>query len=107
MTDTIKREALAQHWVHSHEEDSDTEMVFRPASYEFPPSRGRTSFDLRPDGGFTERGPGPSDRSEESEGKWQLDANKNLVFYQSSPQGSASRILKLASADMNRLVVKK
>jgi len=37
-------------WVHSHEEDSDEEMVFRPAAYEFPPSRGRRSFELKPDG---------------------------------------------------------
>ena len=106
MSDSIKK-VLSQHWVHSHEEDSDTEMVFRPASYAFPPSRGRTSFDLRPDGGLIERGPGPTDRSEQTEGKWQLDANRNLVFYQGSQEGSASRVLRLASADANRLVVKK
>src|ERR1041384_5695638 len=39
-----------QHWVHSHEEDTDTEMVLRPAGYKFPPSRGRSSFELKPDG---------------------------------------------------------
>ena len=80
---------------------------FGPRAMSFRRTRGRISFDLRPDGGLIERGPGPSDRSEESEGKWQLDANQNLVFYQGSPKSSASRILRLASADMNRLVVMK
>jgi hypothetical protein len=47
-------------WVHSHEEDSDEEMVFRPAAYEFPPSRGRRSFELKPDGILAEGGIGPT-----------------------------------------------
>ena len=39
-------EVLQQEWVHSREEDTPTEMVFRPASYDFPPARGRKSFAL-------------------------------------------------------------
>jgi len=107
MSDKIEKEALAQHWVHSHEEDNDSEMVFRPASYQFPPSRGRTSFDLKPDGSLIESGPGPTDRSQRVDGKWQLDGNKNLLFYQGSGRDQPSRVLRLASADRNRLVVKK
>ena len=52
---------LCQHWVHSHEEDTETEMVFRPASHPFPRSRGRRSFELRPDGTFVE-GPSGAER---------------------------------------------
>jgi len=39
----IKRAQVAGRWVHSHEEDTDDEMVFRAADsgYAFPPSRGR------------------------------------------------------------------
>lgn len=103
----IEKDALAQQWIHSHEEDNDKEMVFRPATYKFPPSRGRSSFELKPDGTLTESGPGPTDRTERSEGKWQLEANKNLVFYRGSSRDQPSRVLKLASADRNRLVVKK
>lgn len=52
---------LRRCWVHSHEEDSDEEMVFRPAAYELPPSRGRRSFELKPDGILAEGGIGPTD----------------------------------------------
>jgi hypothetical protein len=107
MSNKIEKGVLAQHWIHSHEEDNDTEMIFRPSSYKFAPSRGRTSFDLKPDGSLTESGPGATDRTEQSEGRWQLDANKNLVFYYGSGGERPSRVLRLASADRNRLVIKK
>jgi hypothetical protein len=103
----IDKSVLEQHWVHSHEEDNDQEMVFRPASYKFPPSRGRASFDLKPDGQLTESGPGPSDRSEQKAGRWHLDANNNLVLSSGSGRDETSRVLKLHSAQRNRLVVSK
>jgi len=59
--------------VHSHEEDTEEEMVFRPATYDFPPSRGRTSFELHPDGSYLERSPGPVDVPEESGGTWSFE----------------------------------
>jgi hypothetical protein len=107
MSDKIEKGDLAQRWVHSHEEDSDTEMVYRPASYKFPPSRGRSSFELKPDGSLRESGPGPSDRSEQSKGTWRLDAGKNLVLDPGPGERQRSRILKLVSAGRDRLVVKK
>ena len=107
MSNKVEKAMLAQRWVHSHEEDSDTEMVFRPVSYKFPPSRGRTSLDLRPDGSLTESGPGPSDRSEHTEGTWWLDADNNLVLDQGPRHHQRSRVLRLVSADGDRLVVKK
>ena len=103
----IERGVLEQHWVHSHEEDTDQEMVFRPASYKFPPSRGRSSFDLKPDGSLTESGPGPADRSEQKAGRWHLDAKDNLVLSSGSGRDEISRVLKVHSASRNRLVVKK
>ena len=32
MANKVNVDVLQQHWMHSHEEDTDTEMVFRPAS---------------------------------------------------------------------------
>jgi hypothetical protein len=49
-------------WLHSYEESSDEELVFRPESYRFPPARGRVEIELAGDGSFTERAPGPDDR---------------------------------------------
>ena len=106
MSDGIQRDAIAQYWVHSHEEDTDTEMVFRPASFNFPRSRGRRSFELKPDGALIDEGIGPTDRREQSEGTWELDAGGNLALFHGS-QKQTARVLKLLSVDRGRLVVKK
>ncbi len=97
---------LCQHWVHSHEEDTETEMVFRPASHPFPRSRGRRSFELRPDGTFVESGPGPTDRRQESAGTWRLTEDAALAFYRPS-ESTPHRVLRIASAARDRLVVDK
>ncbi len=99
---TITPEVLCRRWVHSHEEDTDTEMVFRPASFHFPPSRGRTSFDLRPDGTLLESAPGPVDVAEEAEGTWEFEGD-DLVL--NRPGGR--QVLRVAHADPDRLVVRK
>ena len=53
---------LVQSWAHSHEEDTASEMVFRPKSFKFGPSRGRRSIDLGPDGVLHDASPGQDDR---------------------------------------------
>lgn len=106
MPDKIDKDALAQRWVHSHEEDSDREMVFRPANFAFPPSRGRVSFELRADGGLQESVIGPADRSEHAQGSWRLDDTGNLSFFHGLEE-KPSKVLRLKSADRNRMVVKK
>src|SRR5690242_6845650 len=37
-------------WLHSHEDDRGDTIVYRPNSYDFPRSRGRTGFMLEADG---------------------------------------------------------
>ena len=88
--------ALCQHWVHSHEEDTDTGMVFRPAAYKFPPARGRKGFELKPDGTLIDYGIGATDRRTRSTGKWRL-ADDELRL--------GERALKIVSLDRERLVV--
>jgi hypothetical protein len=100
------REILEQHWVHSHEEDTDTEMVFRPATYRFPPSRGRRSFELKPDGTLIEVGIGPTDRRQQGQGTWRLEGDNAIAFYESQ-QSEPKRVLHVVSAANDRLVVKK
>lgn len=100
---TVDRAALQQHWVHSHEEDSEGEMVFRPASYGFPPSRGRAALDLLADGSYVESAPGPTDRPESAEGTWELDGDDLKL---NGADGS-KRVLKIAAAAGDRLVVRK
>jgi hypothetical protein len=96
--------ALHGRWVHSHEEDTDDEMVFRPDTHQFPPSRGRTSFELRADGTYVERSPGPVDVPEESSGSWSLEGDRLVLGAAGDRPGHA---WELAGADDDRLVLRK
>ena len=94
-------------WLHSHEEDNASEMVFRPASYNFPPSRGRTGFDLRPDQSLAEIGIAPSDGPQETAGRWELEPGNKLAFYDKQGSRKAARTLQIVSASKDRLIVAK
>ena len=97
--------AVGRRWVHSHEEDTEHEMVFRPAEREFPPSRGRMRFELLPDGKFVESAPGPTDAPEKRTGTWKQVEGKLMLDSDQAPEGR--RELEIISADEDRLVVKK
>jgi hypothetical protein len=98
-----RKDALQRHWVHSHEEDTEAEMVFRPSTHSFPPSRGRASLELDPDGGYVERAPGPVDVPEESRGSWSLDGDRLLL---DDPAGKA-QAWEIADLADDRLTLKK
>jgi hypothetical protein len=102
----VAREALVRRWVHSHEEDTDTEMVFRPDDFEFPPSRGRVALELRKDGTALERGIGPTDVPEETEKGWALDEAGNILLLEKDTDRVLRR-LAVGSADPDRLTVRK
>jgi hypothetical protein len=105
MEQNFHRDDLYQHWIHSHEEDTDKEMVFRPATFNFPRSRGRRSFELKSNGDLVETRIGSTDRPEKLQGNWKLE-NSNLIFYTFS-QLEPSRVMRIASLEKNRLVIKK
>jgi hypothetical protein len=67
---------LHKRWVHSHEEDRDDEAVFRPATFDLPPARGRRSIELRADGSYVESFPGPTDVPQEAGGSWSLEGDR-------------------------------
>jgi hypothetical protein len=106
MAEAIARDALRGHWIHSHEEDTPTEMVFRPARFPFPPSRGRQGFELRSDGSYVETGPGPADKPRSAQGSWRLEDDNKLALYTGQGRG-AGRVLEVASATPDRLVIRK
>lgn len=94
---------VAQAWVHSHEEDTATTTVYRPAQFPFPPSRGRKGFHLQPGGNLIARKPGPTDQTVKVEGTWKL-AGDQLEL---SRKGESAQILCLESVEPDRLIVKK
>jgi hypothetical protein len=99
----LDEDALRGRWVHSHEEDSEDEMVFRPATHPFPPSRGRTSFELRRDGSYLERSPGPVDVPEETRGHWAVKDDRLVL---SPSDKSPARTWQVTAAEADRLVVR-
>jgi len=104
MSDTPKAGDVLGHWVHSHEEDVGDHKVFRPASFTFPPSRGRSWFNLKPGGELVEGGPGPTDRSTSSTGHWDL-AGETLSF-RATKEASPTRTMTVATIEPDKLVVK-
>ncbi len=98
-----RKNALQGKWVHAHEEDTTEEIVFRPATHPLPPSRGRTSLELSPGGGYFERAPGAADVPEERGGRWSLDGDC-LVLDAAAGEG---RALEIASVEDDRLALKK
>jgi hypothetical protein len=38
--------ALCRKWIHSNEEDTEEESVYRPENFNFPPSRYRNQFEI-------------------------------------------------------------
>jgi hypothetical protein len=102
MTD-IRPEILQGRWIHSHEEDVNTQMVFRPASYAFPPSRGRRGFELKSDQSLIDIGIAASDGPQVTKGTWKLDGS-SLQFFKSAGR-TPTQTLQVVSADKDRLVV--
>lgn len=106
MTDKLTKDELCQNWIHSHEEDTETEMVFRPASYRLPRSRGRRSFELKPDGRLIQCGIGPTDKPVETKGKWKLEDDDKIALYSTS-RLKPSKVMQISHFDKDRLVIKK
>jgi hypothetical protein len=90
--------------VHSHEEDTAEEMVLRHDTHPFPPSRGRMSIELRPDGSYIETSPGPVDVPEESRGSWALEGNRLILGAEGDLPGHAWEIV---TAEPDRLAVRR
>lgn len=104
VADELNSADLVGEWFHSHEEDQGDQMVFRPASYAFPPARmPRQQLDLAP-GGRLRRGlPGPDDRRQASEGRWELDGRALKL----ETPGGPSEEYDVESKEGDRLVVRR
>ena len=96
---------MSGRWVHAHEEDTENEMVFRPADIDLPPSRGRMAFDLRADGTYAETGLGATDVPEAAAGSWALKGDM-ITLSEGATQG-VPREMQVVTADERRLVILK
>jgi len=101
----VERDALVGAWTHAHEEDTPDTRVYRPATHPFPPSRGRDSFTLQPDGTLVERAIGPTDRPAAAAGTWALGADDTLTLRAGGRPGE--RVLRVVSVVPDRLVFRR
>lgn len=65
--------ALLRTWRHSQEEDQGTMQVYRPATYTFPPARGRQGLVFEADGRLTKLAIAPTDGALPLAGHWSWD----------------------------------
>ena len=102
----LTKALVGKTWLHSHEDDRGDTIVYRPNSYDFPPSRGRTGFMLEADGSVHQYNIAPTDGLEEKAGKWTLRDEKfmDITFPNKS---STDYEIEIISAEPNLLKVKR
>jgi hypothetical protein len=101
------RDVLLGTWYYAGEENTAAEKVYRrlPEGGKIPPGRARDPFRLNPDGTLVAGTTAPNDARVEATGTWELDGDQ-LTFY-AKAGGEPTRVMKIASATKERLLVKK
>lgn len=89
-------------WLHSHEEDTPGALVYRPADYPFPRSRGRDGLDLSAGGAATTHAIAPTDGTRAQAGGWRLEPDGTLVV---QGEGGGERRYQVLSAGGGKLVL--
>ena len=96
------RSCLVGRWMHSHEEDTAEVTVYRPATYAFPPARGRTGFEFGADGRATYLGIAAADGSTRIPARWELTAEDVVRVTPEDPRAQP-KIITVLSCDPERL----
>ena len=84
--------------MHSHEEDRGDLQIYRPASYKFPPARGRYGLEFKRDGELVLYGPGPSDKPVARTERWSSAGSGRVRV--------GDRELEIVSVDSDRLTAR-
>jgi hypothetical protein len=101
----IAPEALHGKWLRAPEEDTETELVYRPASHPLPRSRGREGLELRPDGTAVQVRPGPTDIAAHRQGRWRLSGN--ALHLELEGERPSTRVLEVVDVSPSRITVKR
>ncbi|WP_299825258.1 hypothetical protein [uncultured Pontibacter sp.] len=113
MANTCKRnklesELIGKTWLHSYEEDEGDITVYRPNTFDFPPSRGRTGFALEKEGVLKQYDIAPTDGLEEHLGKWtREDKDKIRVQFEGNEQQEQGYLIEVVSLKNDVLKIKK
>ncbi|MCB0546819.1 MAG: hypothetical protein KDD19_04475 [Phaeodactylibacter sp.] len=99
-------EELIGAWIHSHEDDTQEVKVYRPASYDFPPSRGREGFNLMEGGECIYYGIAPADGSTNEPASWSW-ADGSMLTIKRKAEGAPEMVMEVVSVGEDMLKVKK
>ena len=96
---------IFQRWGHSREEDTGDVTVYRPASFDFPPARGRRGIELQADGELVYWEIGRGDDEQPVRGRWEPAGPGQLRL---TYEGGARppQLLEIAEADDQVLKVR-
>ena len=101
---TLDTTTLCRHWVRAREEDTESEMVYRPVDYALPPARGRSGLVFDAAGTFKRIGIGQTDVSVVTQGIWQVvDAGAGQIRIEI---GNSSEDLTVVTRE-DRLAIRK
>ena len=87
-------------WLASHEENRGDTLVYRPNTYSFPPTRGRTGFAIGPFGRFEQFDIAPTDGLTGRPGTWTIDGANRLRIHLADGQ-APDYTLEIISAERN------
>ena len=97
---------IFKHWVHSHEDDTDTAYVYRPYDYPFPRSRGRRGFEINENGKFILYRIAPTDGLNSYSGQWKLNGVDTMVV-KFEEEEISSFSFTIISCEADLLLIKK
>ena len=98
-------ECLLGHWIRSHEEDREGQQVYRPATFRFPPARGRTGLEFRPQGEFVYHAIARADGLEPIAGTWAIEPGDRVRITVKSTRVQPF-VLQVESCTSERLAVR-
>lgn len=99
---TVNPAALQGTWLQAQEETHGDTLVYRPNTYKFEPSRGRTGFTIKPAGRFTEFDIAPTDGLIGHDGTWTA-LNPNHLRIHLADNSAPDYTLKILSLRKNVL----
>ncbi|WP_432714027.1 lipocalin family protein [Pedobacter sp.] len=70
---------LYQKWTHAFEEDTENEMVYRPAGYTLKRARGRTQLDIKENGALVDFQIGNNDIPAPVNGTWKVEDDQLML----------------------------
>ena len=98
--DKVVAQLAGKVWLHAYEEDEDGIWVYRPNTYDFPPSRGRTGFSLEAGGVINRYEIAPADGLQEEEGQWE-QVEKDVVQVRMNPGSNPPVNYKMKIVSLN------